>query len=852
MRIKGLAIINLRILLLVVFALLAFDGIGQTLSGYVYDSDNQPVPFADVYFKFSGNGTKTDVHGKYTQQFQDPTVVEIVIKATGFKTQEHKVVFEGKDIVKNFWLQTDAKELEELLVESKRRDPAYGIIAAAINNKSRWKKQYNSSTCEVYLKASEILSEKEKKRRKREAEEAEKAEENKTESETDIDVFEKEAQERKAAIYKIASGMNMMEIQMTRHYQYPNQVKEIRDAKKQYGWSRGLYYTNTAEVSFNFYENLMNIHDLNELPLISPLHATSVVTYKFKLEETTILNGKMLYKIKVTPRKKGNASWAGHIWILDDLFCIVKVDLSLNGLGLYVYDKFNIQQEFEFFDDSTTVLKQERFDYESKGSSRDFKGQTVVQYSDYILNPEFDKRFFRNELAVTTQEAYDRDSTYWDGIRPEPLTKEEQRYQFIKDSIYAITHSEHYLDSLDSVYNVITALDVLWDGMYFSNRNKKIYWGVSSLAGTFDPFEIGGIRVGPDASFFKKWENEKYIWTYGSLNFGIRNPDPRYMFRVNGRYDAKHQGYAGLYIGDQHNMIVENDAISPALDRKNWIREQEFEFFHSREIVNGLYVSIEPQFQKRSPITDMEFNPMLDSFQGNNTPVEFEAYDEFIFEVGISYTPFQKYMTEPNRKVVLGSKWPTFSLYYEKGIEHIFGSEVDFDYLSLQVRQSFKLGTLGTSSYLIRRGEFLRNVKSSYADQVIFPQGDQWLLASSMQSMQSQDTMLIAEKSYTRAHYMHHFNGAIVNNIPFVKKLGLHMAAGASTLFIEKSGAMKQDYFYWEVMAGVERTFKVQRSRIRIGAYLVEAYSNRGKIAPRVKFAINRYSVKDQKLDLLK
>ena len=61
----------------------------------------------------------------------------------------------------------------------------------------------------------------------------------------------------------------------------------------------------------------MSVSVLNDQPLISPLHITSVLTYKFNLIETTFYNEQMLYKIKVTPRKKGNAAWSGYIWILD-------------------------------------------------------------------------------------------------------------------------------------------------------------------------------------------------------------------------------------------------------------------------------------------------------------------------------------------------------------------------------------------------------------------------------------------------------------------------------------------------------------------------------------------------------
>ena len=80
----------------------------------------------------------------------------------------------------------------------------------------------------------------------------------------------------------------MAEVQMTRYFERPNNLKEIREGFKKYGDIDGLFYTSTNEADFNFYDNLMDLGQLNELPVISPLHPASIITYKFKLEETIL------------------------------------------------------------------------------------------------------------------------------------------------------------------------------------------------------------------------------------------------------------------------------------------------------------------------------------------------------------------------------------------------------------------------------------------------------------------------------------------------------------------------------------------------------------------------------------
>jgi hypothetical protein len=820
--------------------MLIADGcFGQSISGFIYDETNAPVPFANVYVKNTQSGTAADAQGKYYLQMNDPGVVDLVISAIGFENEEVKVTVDNReDVVKNIWLTVDHQELEAVNISAKRRDPAYEIIAKAIDEKPRWNSQYERSECEVYIKAAEIISEKEKKKRERERKRKKEREDQES---TEEDPDEIERRERKAEINRIAGSRNMAEVQMTRYFEQPNSIKEVREGYKSYGKTYGLFYTSTNEADFNFYDNLMSMGNLNELPVISPLHPTSVLTYKFKLEEIITVEDHLVYRISVEPRKKGNASWAGEIWIVNDLYYIQKIDLSLSEEGLMIYRSFNIKQDFIMTEDSLVLLNRQEFDYDSKDGKRSFKGNTIARYENYKINPQFGKRFFGNEVAVTTQEAYDRDSTYWDKIRPEPLTIEEQRFQKVKDSLKAITISEVYLDSLDSAYNRVTLGDVIWDGIGFSNRKKKQYLFLPSVPALLNPFEIGGLRLGPNGYYFKKWKSEKYVGVGGRVDVGLRNQDIKGSLNIRYRFDPMHFGFVGVYGGKMFNTIVDNDAVTFLFQRSNWIEEYRVNPYITRELVHGLRGSLILEYVDRLPIDNYQFGPLTEDWFGGNDPLTFQRYQTFIATFQLEYTPFQKFMTEPNRKVILGSKWPTIKAEYKRGIPNFLGSDINFDYAELSLRQNFKLRSIGTTSYHIKSGKFFNKQDLRYVDYKIFPRGDQYFFASLMQSMQIQDTTLFANDIFVQAHLVHHFNGAFMNLIPLVNKLGVHSVVGASGLYIKDSG-----YTYGEWFVGAERYFKASRARWRVGVYFVDAVSNFNRIEPRIKFAINRYSLRDQ------
>lgn len=819
--------------------------VSQSVTGFVFDENNTPIPYANIYFKSTGQGTSTDGNGRFTYQFSNQGIYSVVVTAIGFESKEFSISIESnKQIVKNVWLKIDVKELEEIQIKSKGRDPAYGIIKEAIENKSRWNTQIQSSKCEVYIKAKEVVSEKEKKRRDKKRKKQKQQEEiqEQGKKKTDEELFDEATKKKNKELYKLANSINMMEVKMERHFQYPNKIKEIRSAYKKYGDIFGLFYKNTIQNDFNFYDNLMNLYKLNEVPMVSPLNNLSVLTYKFRLVETTFDSAVMIYKIQVTPRKKGNATFEGHIWIREGTFNLDKVDLSIHKGGLLKYRDFRIQQEFFFNEDSILLMNKQVFDYVEKSGRTSFTGNTTVVYSNYQLNVEFPKRYFGNEVGVTSAEAYERDSSYWDKIRPEPLTKKEQRFQEIKDSIHDYVNSPSYLDSVDSIYNKVTFLDVIWNGVGFRSRTKKQSWNFGSIPEFlgFDP--INPWRLGPGASYFKRFENEKTLNINGNISQGIKNKDVKGNFRVGMKYDPMNLGRFDVYVGKRFDLLVFDDALFNKFQRANWIETGYLVARTSREIFNGFYSSLYYSYDNRSSIAGYTFTVAFDSiFPGQpNVAADFVGYQSSRVGISFSYTPFQKYMLEPKRKVVLGSKWPTFSIGYEKGVPNFLNSIIDYDYLNVEILHNFKVGTLGTSTYRLEGGQFLNKRNLKREDYKIFGQSDRWFFASFLTSMQLQDTTLNVTKNYLKLNYVHHFNGAIINYVPLVKMLGIHTVIGTSGLIIPQ-----YNYRYAEVFGGVERSFRIARTRFRLGVYFVEAVSNLNKIEPRIKFGVNFYSFRN-------
>lgn len=837
-------ITTLRFAILLVFSLLTHAQLfGQSITGFVYDESNNPIPFAKVYIKDRGNsesstgdksGAITDFEGKYFLGCA-MGVQTLVFNCIGFNDLEVNVTIDKVEpTVKNVYLQMAAAEFNEVEVSTKRKNIGWMIVQNVIQNKKNMIQQMDGYTCEIYIKGVETSDFKQKNQT-----------EDSDEKEGPVDVFQEEEDSRKQKL-KEAANLNMIEINLTKHFQYPNGIKEIRNGYDKIGNPSQIYYQSTVKGEFNFYESLVQKDDLHMGPIVSPLHPSGILSYKYKLTEILTDGIDTTYVIEIASRSVGSSTLSGYLHIKKHEWVLTKVDLAMHKGNLKIYDDFRIIQEFKP-QDSLWLMTNQSFEYKTKYGKETIFGKTNVAYSQYQINPVFPKKFFSNELGVTTKEAYERDSSYWDEIRPEPLSIEEQRSKFVQDSLQAIYTSKIYLDSIDSVFNKITFLKVAFLGVGHMNREKKTRWMFPSVVSLVEPVAIGGLRIGPDVSFYKKWENNQWINTFASANIGFNNADLRGSASLYHHYNPKKLSTYLVAVSKGARMINSNDAISSLLDRQNIYQNLGVRASHSTELINGLYFYSSFRFDQRSQFDlDYRFVTWFDEEFQNTEPIQFPTYNSLRSLFYLSYVPFQKYMTEPNRKVILGSAWPTFQIGWEKGWNGVLQSVVDFDYLSLSIDQSFQMRTFGESKYKIVMGQFINQDSVAFIDRKFFRQADRnrWLAMAfidPLNNFQNLDSSYETQDFYIRANYIHHFNGSLVNLIPFMKKTGIKSVAGAGFIYLPEHN----NYFYSEAYLGVERIFKIFRERVRIGTYVVVSTNNNKFTIPtdnqprHIKFAIS-------------
>lgn len=805
----------------------------QTLSGRILDERNIPIPYAKVFVKNSSElRTIADANGQYELRLF-PGEYFLVITATGYDERESYIVINEQAVTRDIQLfPTKIQDLEDVEISVKKSNPGRDIMLKVVKKREQINPWNYPHTVEGYIKATEKLDKKEEKEKGKKKEDEEIVQPKEIE-----DPFEAERKKQT----DLANNMNLVEVQFTRHYSPPNKVKEIRNAYEKRGSDRNLYYTTTVKSNFNFFENLLHLDDLHQSPISSPVSGPGILSYKYRLEEQYEENGQLINRIKIIPRNTSTSTLEGYIWVIDSLWLIQKLELTLNKGNLLVYDYFTIKQTFEHPGDSMCVLMSQELSYGVKYKDETSVGKTTATFSDYNFNPLFTAKFFGNEVAVTEKEAYEKDTTYWSQSRTVVLTDEEKAFILAKDSIRDYYNRKEYIDSVDQIFNKITVLKVLWFGIDHRNREKRTQWTISSIAATTRPMYIAGPRIAPSFYYFKKWADERTLDSYSEMSIGVLNSDIKGRTWWRYRYDPFHFGTAKISFSHDFDVIRSYDAITQIYKRENFIETTSGSIGNSYELFNGFYADVDFEFSERRSINGYKFLEIFDEAIPNNDPTEFQTYQALVGELTLSYTPKQKYMREPNRKVLLGSRYPTFYSTYERGIPQLFGSDIDHEYLRVGVMQTFKIGTLGTSSYHITTGKFLSSKNLQMADFKFQRRSDPIWFSNPLYSFQGLDSSLPSRDIFYEGHFVHHDNGAIINKIPFMKKTGIGLVIGVGALYVKE-----YNWQHYELFTGLERSFKFSKRRLRLGIYGVISDGN--KIAPRTNWKVSFALLDDRNL----
>jgi hypothetical protein len=763
------------------------------------DVNNTPLPFSSVLIKGTTKGASANNKGFYSISLEPGNYV-LVFQYIGYQSFEQKVTVTNADQTIHIQLAQQDYKLNEVIVKSGGEDPAYVIIRKAISNRAMHLKEIKEYTTQVYIKGQLQLRDYPKKFLGQK-----------------IDFEDGDTSKQKMLL--------LSETIANYSVKEPNQRKIDVISTKLSGQSDGFGFSSPQIISF--YDNLISLgNGLNPRGFISPIADNALNFYRYKFEGTFYEFGKEINRIKVMPKRAYEPLFTGYIHIVENDWHIQSVDLKLlRKQQMQLLDSLVIQQQYVASGSYWLIKQQVIYPY-GKLFGFDFYGSFLQVYSQFNISPNFKPKFFNNTILKFYDSSNKKSMAYWDSIRPLPLLVEEIKDYQKKDSLAQIKLAPTYLDSLDKIRNKFSVSNLLLTGKKFSQRKNKSSLSIEPLIRTINYNSVEGAVINLAPVWFKEMEGRKSISVTPSLRYGLANKQFNPSISANYTFGKKYIQSFNISGGKKVFQFNNASPISEVINTyytltrsQNFMKIYEADFFrldYNAGIGNGLDFTGTIQYQNRQSLSNLsdvaswnkKFNPPMTT----NHPSEFGAgpmlhHQALMISAGLSWLPGAKYIEYPDRKVNIGSDYPTIDLLVTKAISGLLGSDANYTKWRLVLSDDIDLKLSGTFNYSFAAGGFLQKEKVFEPDQMHFT-GNQVLLAGPFtESFQLAPYYKFSNTAslYGTGHIEYHLNGLITNKIPGFKKLNWFLVAGANSLLIEK------DNYYVEYFLGLENIFKVIR-----------------------------------------
>jgi Family of unknown function (DUF5686)/CarboxypepD_reg-like domain len=792
-----------KIIITVLSNLLFFYCFAQKIKGTVSDKDGKLLPFASVFIKGNNKGTNANSEGKYSLKLE-PGKYTLVCQYVGYKKEEKEITIAGNDIELNFILAIQEMTLGEVIIKN-GEDPAYQIVRNTIKKKTYYQAQLDKFQCEVYTKGQMRVRNYPKKVFGRKVD------------------FEDGDTSKQKMLY-LSETISYYSVDK------PNKEKIEVVSSKVSGQSDGFGLS--APRFFSFYNNNVFIgENLNPRGFVSPIAENALNFYRYKLEGTYFEDGREISHIKITPKRKYEPLFSGYIDIVVDDWRIHSVNLLLTKASqMELIDTLRLEQLYRPLNKDVWYISSQVVYPAVKIFGFDAYGSFVNIYSDFNVEPVFDKKTFNNTILKYTDSSNKKNNEYWENARPVPLMADEVKDYKRKDSLELVRKDPKYMDSLERIRNKVTVANVLLFGQTFQSERKRTTTSIPSLLEliSFNPAE--GWVANPAFSWTKKLDTtssgRRSITIAPTLRYGFSNKHFNAHLTTAYTYGKKYATTISLSGGKRVFQFNANspigqrgNTISSLLSEENRIKSYEAIYFRGsfkRGIGDGFTLVTGFQYQDRMPLdntTDYTWRDKPNREYTPNYPNDLIAsnilrHQVFMATVGITWQPGARYIELPEKKINIGSKQPVFSLQYTQAFKNMFGSDERFSKWKLGITDDINFKLQGKFRYRLGIGGFIDTGSNVQVPDYNHFNGNISSFATDyLNSFQLLPIYQFSNisKLYALAHIEHNFKGFLTNKIPGIKKLNLYLVAGANGFYINSNR------YYYEIFAGFDNIFKQVR-----------------------------------------
>ena len=795
-----------KVFILTVFVALLSTTLSAQITrvrGTVLDFDSgEPVPFANVVFPNTNIGTITDFDGSFSIQ----TVQKVdSVQATylGYKTAGIAIV-PGKDQEVNIRLKHSSFALLEVVVtadpdEKEKENPAHRILRNIWANADR--NSPERYTAYEYKKYEKI--------------------------EFDINNIDEEFKNRKVFKpfqfvfdYADTSEVNgkvylpVFLVETASDYYYrqdPKLEKEVITGTQSAGFDQNAGVQEFMKALYQDYDIYNNYLPIFEKGLVSPISNLGLLSYKYYLTDSMMVDGTWRYNIQFIPRRKQELTFKGEMWVHDSTWAVTKMDMKLSGdANVNFVNDLSLSREYAWYHDSVWLLSKDQivvdFAMNSNVDAKGLYGTKTTLLSEYKLNQPRDESFYKEEmLSRDMMIANSNDKEFWNAQRQEELTEKEAGIYSMIDTLKNTPAFNTYLDVIAFVLSG-----------YWEMNGYDI--GPTLQSFSYNPVEGFRLRVGGRTYF-----DLNDTWRiYGHIAYGTRDRIIKYgfggkwMFKERNRlevgafykYDIEQIGARYTTTATQTGSFLSSVLAREPFDRLSLV--QEYRAYFKGEYVKDLETRIELRWREVYGVGNNDFSEInITDSRIATTEVVFNAI----------YRPGKKWLGVGVERNEVYSPHPTFIFNYSLGLEGVTNGQYDFHKFYAGYTQPVLLPPFGKSIFTLEAGKIFGTLPYPLLD--VAPGNNTYAYAQYSYNMMN--FFEFTTDQYASFNWEHHFVGLFFNRVPLLRKLNWREVITARGIVgsltdenialntTDEGSIRAPENGYYEVGVGVENIFKFIR-----------------------------------------
>src|SRR5690606_5211351 len=178
------------------------------------------------------------------------------------------------------------------------------------------------------------------------------------------------------------------------------------------------------------------ISGLNDRGFISPANSNAFHFYRFQYVGSIMDGDYKIHKIEVIPKRKFEPLFKGYVYVVEDEWLFQSVELTLTKESqMDMLDTLHFEQYFRPISKDLWVIQSQIIYPVISFVGLEATGSFITSYQKAKVNkPIPDSIFDGKIIAQYDTNALEKNSEYWDSLRPIPLTKSEVKNYTIKDS----------------------------------------------------------------------------------------------------------------------------------------------------------------------------------------------------------------------------------------------------------------------------------------------------------------------------------------------------------------------------------------------------------------------------------